>query len=93
MMDAKEISLTEEVKVITNGNNVAGTWIPELSNEAKEALAGADLILSKGQANLETLRATDLKIYFLFLCKCQMLADEYKVPRLSARLIRNPLAM
>ena len=54
MKDAKEVGMTELVKVIHNGNDIAGTCLNKLSEEALHSLEEADLILSKGQANFET---------------------------------------
>ncbi|MBQ9119640.1 MAG: DUF89 family protein [Lachnospiraceae bacterium] len=54
--DAEQIGLTDMVRVIGNGNGIAGTWLPEVSKEAREEIEAADVILAKGQANFETLR-------------------------------------
>ncbi len=56
--------------VIDNGSCLAGTQPELLGEEAKLALAAADVILSKGQANVETLKGCGRNIYYLFLIKC-----------------------
>lgn len=91
MEDAVQIGLPDLVKVIGNGSQIAGTWIPDLSEEAATALESADIILSKGQANYETLRLCGKNIYYLFLCKCDMFAREFGIPRLTAVLIREKM--
>ncbi len=91
MEDAVQIGLPDLVKVIGNGSQIAGTWIPNLSEEAATALESADIILSKGQANYETLRLCGKNIYYLFLCKCDMFAREFGIPRLTAVLIREKM--
>ncbi len=55
MEDAEEVGLTKLVKVIGNGNGVAGTQVDLLSREAREAIEKADIIISKGQGNFETI--------------------------------------
>lgn len=71
MVDARETGLTSIVRVIGNGSDVGGTWYPGISQETKDLLESADLILAKGQGNFETLHECGLNIYYLFLCKCQ----------------------
>ncbi len=87
--DAQEVGLDKVVRVIGNGNNVAGTWERELSQEALEALDNADLILTKGQANYETLRGCKRNIYYLFLCKCDMFARDFNVEKFTGMFIRE----
>ena len=87
--DAGECGLTEQFRVLPNGNDIAGTWLPELSGEARGALEEADLILSKGQANLETLRGVGWNIYYIFMCKCHMLSREYGVPKMTGMLLQE----
>lgn len=89
MEDAVQIGLTDCVKTIGNGNRIAGTWWEALSPEAQNTLDAADIILSKGQANYETLRYSGKNIYYLFLCKCEMLARDCGVPRLTGMFIND----
>ena len=91
MEDAVQIGLCKLVKVIGNGNRIAGTWVPALSEEAAAAFDAADVILSKGQANYETLRLCRKNVYYLFLCKCDLFAREFGIPRLTAALIREKM--
>lgn len=69
--DAKMCGLTEFVPVIGNGNDVGGTWLPHISKESLSLIKNADVIISKGQGNFETLHGCALNIYYLFLCKCE----------------------
>lgn len=87
--DARQVGLTECVKVIGNGSNLAGTWLEELSEEAKGCIYGADLILAKGQANYETMRGLGLNIYHLFLCKCPLFSYWFDVPQFTGMLINE----
>ncbi len=57
-------------KVIDNGNRIPGTQLDQLSLEARQALAEADVILAKGMANCETMSGCGLNVYYAFLVKC-----------------------
>lgn len=89
MEDAIQVGLTEAAEVIPNGSDIAGTWLEEISEEAKYALEEADVILSKGQGNFETLRKCGLNIYYIFLCKCDLFANTFQVPKLTGMLINE----
>lgn len=89
MEDAMEIGLDKVAEVIDNGNGIAGTWLPELSDKAREIMDAADVIISKGQANFETLRLCGKNIYYIFLCKCKMFCENFKVPQYTGMLIRE----
>ena len=56
--------------VIDNGSNIAGTLPEILGEEAKQAMETANVILSKGMANTETLYGSGYNIYYAFLVKC-----------------------
>ena len=87
--DARDIGLTEITRVIGNGNDVGGTWLPHISDEAREMLETADLIISKGQGNYETLHDCGLNIYYLFLCKCEWFQYQFKARPLQGMFINE----
>lgn len=89
MADAKQVGLTNLVKVIGNGNDIAGTWMEAVSEEAGNVIDLADVILAKGQANYETLRQSGRNIFYLFLCKCEMFAREFDVPQYTGMLVQE----
>ena len=64
MEDAVQVGLTERVKVISNGTDIAGTWLEEISPEAKVVWETADVVISKGQGNFETLHQCGKNIYY-----------------------------
>ena len=73
--------------VIDNGNRVAGTHIELLGGEAKQALMDADVIIAKGQANVETLLGCGLNVYFAFLVKCARFQKIFGKPRFTPMLV------
>lgn len=83
MEDALQVGLETCGKVIPNGTNIAGTYLPWVSAEAKDALEEADLLISKGQGNFESLHGCGLNIYYLFLCKCQWFMERFGLPQYS----------
>ena len=89
MEDAKQVGITDYARVIPNGSDIAGTWIEEMSEEAKAVLDGADVIISKGQGNFETLRKCGRNIYYIFLCKCDLFANTFQVPKLTGMIINE----
>jgi hypothetical protein len=74
--DAQFVGLTDIVKVIDNGAGVPGTYLPYCSQELKSHFESADLIISKGQGNYETLNAEKGNIFFLLRAKCGCIAKE-----------------
>ncbi|MCD8022757.1 MAG: ARMT1-like domain-containing protein [Lachnospiraceae bacterium] len=89
MEDALEIGLQKVAEVYDNGNGIAGTWLPELSSQAKDIWENAEVIIAKGQANYETLRLCGANIYFIFLCKCEMFCRSFQVPRYTGILVHG----
>ena len=75
--------------VIDNGNLVSGTQLDLLSQEAKEAMDTADIIISKGMANTETLYGSGYPIYYAFLVKCARFVQEFGKPLLTPMLVRE----
>ena len=76
--------------VIDNGNLVSGTQLDLLSPEAKEAMDTADIILSKGMANTETLYGSGYPIYYAFLVKCARFVQHFGKPLLTPMLVKEP---
>lgn len=89
LMDARQIGLTDMVKVIGNGSEIAGTFFEELGEEALETIDQADLILAKGQGNFETMRNCRRNVYYLFLCKCNMFARDFGVEKFTGMLVND----
>jgi len=73
--DALTCGLDRLAKVMDNGTACPGTPVPLCSPEFQQAFAAADLIISKGQGNFETLSETRAPLYFLLMVKCQVVAD------------------
>ena len=84
MKDAKEVGLTEIVKVIGNGSAIAGNSLGYISAEAEELIRTADVVISKGQGNFETMFGEGLNAYFIFMCKCEMFVERFGLTQFSS---------
>jgi len=80
MMDAQSAGLTELVEVIDNGSDVPGTAVGECSASFQKRFAEADLVIAKGQGNLETLSEEAGNIFFLFKVKCAVVSSHCGLP-------------
>lgn len=87
--DAKMCGLTEFIPVIGNGNDVGGTWLPHISKESLSLIKNADVIISKGQGNFETLHGCALNIYYLFLCKCEWFMRMFQAEKFQGMFVNE----
>lgn len=87
--DAKTAGICEFVPVITNGSDAPGTLVDECSQEFRDYFNGADLIISKGQGNYETLSNATGNIFFLLTVKCPLVARAIGSPEGTLVVKRN----
>ncbi|MDP3435612.1 MAG: ARMT1-like domain-containing protein, partial [Bacteroidales bacterium] len=82
MEDAIYIGMESATKVISNGYDAPSTILEQCSQEFVKAFDSADVIISKGQGNLDGLFGkTDKTIYFLLMVKCDVIADNLGVKK------------
>jgi uncharacterized protein with ATP-grasp and redox domains len=74
MADAEMVGLDKIVPVVSNGADFPGTVVNRCSKEFQTIFNNADLIISKGQGNYETLSDCDKNIFFLLKVKCAIVA-------------------
>lgn len=89
MEDALQVGMDALGSLLPNGTNIAGTYLPWVSVEAKKAIDEADILVSKGQGNFESLHGCGLNIYYLFLCKCQWFMERFGLPQFSGVFINE----
>lgn len=87
--DAQAVGLTEIVKVIGNGSSIAGNALGYINSEAETLIRTADVVISKGQGNFESLNGCGLNVYYLFLCKCDWIIRKFKMKRLTGILVND----
>ena len=75
--------------VIDNGNTVGGTEMRLRSEELKQAMDKADVIIAKGMGNIETLYGSGFNIYYAFLIKCSRFVSLFQKPMFTPMLLRE----
>lgn len=76
--------------IIDNGNDVAGTVLEYMCPESRQALECADVILSKGMGNCETLFGCGYNIYYALLVKCAKFQHIFQKPLMTPIFARDP---
>jgi hypothetical protein len=72
LVEARASGLQDLVSIVDNGSAIPGTWLPDCSEEFQRIYDQADLLISKGQGNFETLWGrTSIPTFFLFRVKCE----------------------
>jgi len=75
--DAEQVGLADQVRVVDTGSNYFGFPWQIVSEEAREEFRRADLVISKGHANFETvseLGADWDSVWYLLKAKCDEVA-------------------
>ncbi|RLB57019.1 MAG: hypothetical protein DRI34_08315 [Deltaproteobacteria bacterium] len=78
--DALFAGLDKIANIIDNGTDIPGTVIGECSQQLRQLFASADLVISKGQGNYETLSDEQREIYHLLKVKCPLVARDLGCP-------------
>jgi uncharacterized protein with ATP-grasp and redox domains len=82
MEDAEFAGMGEIARVISNGYDAPSTIPEKSSKEFQQYFEEADIIISKGQGNLEGLIAlNDKRIFFLLMVKCDVISEFLKVEK------------
>lgn len=80
LVDARDASLQEIADIIDNGSDAPGTILDDCSQEFMRCFNEADLVISKGQGNYESLCSSDKNIIFLFKVKCPVISSHIGFP-------------
>lgn len=82
--DAYMVGINKFAYIIDNGTSIPGTDLEEVSDEFIKWFKKADMIISKGQGNFETLdNIYGHNIYFIFLCKCELIMKKTNLKNLD----------
>lgn len=87
LADARAAGLYEVAEVISNGSDAPGTVLSDCSEAFQERFRKAELVISKGQGNFETLSGAPRDISFLFKVKCPVVAKKAGLPLGSQALL------
>ncbi|MBU0600382.1 DUF89 family protein [bacterium] len=78
MEDAYACGLDKCSQLVSSGCDAPGTILKFCSKEFLAIYQDADLVVSKGQGNFETLSEDSRSIFFLFKVKCPVVAKDIK---------------
>ncbi|MHB8808539.1 MAG: damage-control phosphatase ARMT1 family protein [Desulfobulbaceae bacterium] len=79
LADVGACGLADRCPVISNGTGCPGTPLAGCSEEFRQAFARAEVIVSKGQGNYETLSTAAERVFFLLTVKCPAVARQISV--------------
>ena len=85
--DAAAVGIT--FPIVDSGNAVGGMAMEILSQEAKNAMDEADVILAKGMGNTESMWGSNYNIYYAFLVKCQRFVEVFDAPLMAPLFIKE----
>lgn len=85
--DAIACGIDKICGIISNGTQCPGTPLSMCSREFLDLFDNADLIISKGQGNFETLSEVNAPVYFLLTVKCPVVGDH--INQLSGRNVQT----
>jgi uncharacterized protein with ATP-grasp and redox domains len=72
--DARETGLDQFARIIDPSQEMLGIVLPSTSEGFRREFYRADVVISKGQANFETLFGADRAIFFMLMAKCRVVA-------------------
>ncbi|HOE72855.1 MAG TPA: ARMT1-like domain-containing protein [Deltaproteobacteria bacterium] len=78
--DAIQAGLDKICRVVPSGSDAPGTPLELCSEEFRGLFRSADVVISKGQGNFETLDAPGRGVFHLMMAKCPVVAREVGVP-------------
>ncbi len=91
--DAVMVGIDKIAKVISTGDDAPGVALDSCSDEFKEIFQKSDVIISKGQGNLEGLIDVDQNIYFLLVTKCDLVGNLVSTAKGDFVVKRSPYRM
>lgn len=88
--DAEMIKMNESAEVVSNGDGGLGTVLKNSSEEFKKIYDAANIVICKGQGNYESLlESAKDNLYFLFMAKCEIVADPLNIDNMSIVCMKN----
>lgn len=87
--DAAYVGMDRLCRIVDNGSAIAGTEPDYLGQELRQTLDRADVILSKGSGNLESLAGCGWNVYYIFMCKCRRVAQILGCENMTGQFLRE----
>ncbi len=79
MADAKLVGMTRLCRVVSSGSDAPGAVLGRLNAETRRLMDRADVLLSKGQGNFESLEGRVDNVFFALKAKCRVVAAALNV--------------
>lgn len=76
LREARQLGIDRLCQLIPSGCDTPGTVLERASEEFINIFLDADVVISKGQGNLEGLLGTNRPIYYLLKIKCDLIASK-----------------
>ncbi len=76
MEDAGAAGLASVARLIDNGSDVPGTLLESCSPRFRDEFSRAEIVVSKGQGNYETLSDAPREVFFLLRAKCATICED-----------------
>jgi len=73
--DAEKVAMNQVAKIVTTGDDAPGAVWETTSDDFKNLFLSVDVVIAKGQGNLEGLIDVQHNIYFLLVTKCDLIAN------------------
>ena len=90
LSDALEVGLDTVAHVMDNSDGSPGTVLHRASDAFRAAYEKADVVISKGQGNFESLHEEERgNLYFLFMTKCEAICQMVGTPKMSIVCMGN----
>ena len=87
--DAAYVGMDRLCRIIDNGSAISGTELDYLGSELKAELDRADIVISKGSGNLESLAGCGMNVYYIFMCKCKRVAKILGCENMTGQFLRE----
>jgi uncharacterized protein with ATP-grasp and redox domains len=87
--DARAAGVDRVATVVPTGSELPGIVLGLCSAEFRELFAAADVVLSKGQGNFETLSEVGREVFFVLTVKCKVVALHLGLPRAASVLLHH----
>lgn len=87
--DAVMAGIADPVEIIETGTGSLGLMLDETSEEFRREFDRAGVVLSKGQANYETLNDVERSMFYILRIKCPVIGDGMGLPNGVSVLMHN----
>ena len=71
--------IADYARIISSGSTAPGTILSEATDEFEEIFDTADIVISKGQGNFESLGDAEREVFYLFKVKCDVISSYFGV--------------